>query len=185
MILKYLAVRLLGAAVSSALGGKLLTQYASRTPHKHLHDIDGSLYMGRWRVVDEGTVGGKLLEFFTGYRSARLHHIMRPDHDRDLHSHPFSYRTFVVAGYYEESYQTGLYGTPFYRRIGEGESGTGSSTKFHCIRKVSGGGVLTLFFMTRNKGTWGFNVGGKFVESTRYLLRKGYRREQVQEVQTP
>lgn len=177
------SLRLIGAALASPLGFKLLTTFAFRRPHRHLHDIDGGLYMGRWRVVDEGTLASRILERLTGYSSIRLHRIMRADRDRDLHNHPFAYRTFVVRGWYTEQYQT------FNKRrrnriIQEGETGTGDAETFHRIDGVPPDGVWTVFCMTRNAGTWGFKVDGRFVKSTRYLLRKGYRREQVEEVQT-
>lgn len=227
-MLKHIALRLFGAAVSSWAGQRFLT--ALSRPHRHLHDLDGSLYMGRWRIVDEDSPVGKVMEYLTGYASARLHLIMREDHDRDLHNHPFAYRSFIVRGHYSEVCQDGLYGSPYYHEVTQGQTVTGSARKFHriahvpvggvpdeipavslagaplgigallkqanlapssseALRLVEGGGVLTLFFMTRNRAAegssgWGFNVEGKFVDSVRYLLRKGYRREQVQEVQT-
>jgi hypothetical protein len=183
-MMKYLALRLFGAALASQPGAALLRWYAERTPHRHLHDLDGSLYMGRWRVVDEGTFGSRLLQRLTGYSSARLHLIMRADHDRELHNHPFDYRTFIVRGWYSESYQSGLYGKTFQHAVHAGGTGTGSANKFHRISAVSPGGVLTLFFMTPNRGQWGFNVAGEFKDSVRYLLRKGYRREHVEEAHT-
>jgi hypothetical protein len=182
--IKHLIVRLFGRAVSSHIGRGLLVSHAFQHPHRHLHDLDGSLYMGRWRVIDEDTLASKVLEFLTGYASARLHRIMRPDHDRELHNHPFDYRTFIVQGHYREQAQHGLHGASWVGQFDAGDSGTGSAMKFHRISEVSPGGVWTLFFMTRNRGRWGFDVGGKFVESNRYLLRKGYTHTQVQEVQT-
>lgn len=197
--MKTIALRLFGAAISSRLGSKLLMAYAFRTPHRHLRDLDGELYMGRWRVVDEDTFGGWLLEKLTGFASVRLHRIMRPDNDRDLHNHPFYYRSFIVKGHYSEefaepgfcgdtsSYSTcdGHVSSPLsYRFVHKGQTVTGGIDKFHRIDDVSVGGVWTLFCMTRNGGEWGFNVAGKFVNSTRYLLRKGYTRSHVEEVQT-
>jgi hypothetical protein len=181
---KAIFVRLFGAFIASYPGRMALMYHAFARPHRNLHDKDGSLYMGRWRVIDEDTIAGKVLEFFTGYSSARLHLIMRPDHDRELHNHPFDYRTYIVRGYYREKAQHGLYGASFIGQHGAGDSAIGRASKFHRISEVSEGGVLTLFFMTRNKGEWGFNVGSKFVNSTKYLLREGYSHQHVREVQT-
>src|SRR5690606_23076235 len=100
--------------------------------------------------------------------SVRLHLIMRPDHDRDLHNHPFEYRTFVLSGYYAEDYQSRDVWTDenFPRLVPEirtrtafaGDTLTSYSTLgFHRIRQVSPGGVMTLFFMTDNWGEWGFD----------------------------
>lgn len=207
-----LAHKIIGSVVSSRLGFALLKAYAFRTPHQHLYDKDsGEMYMGRWRVVDEveevgyydcalewhevrqRTLGSKLLEFFTGYSSIRLHHINRKDHDRDLHSHPFDYRTFVCKGYYSEVYEDGVTFSHVenwaegyerwghkckgrgYRMVWRGDTQTGTGSKFHRISDVSSGGVWTLFCMTRNENDWGFMVGHKFVPSRDYFALKGVR----------
>jgi hypothetical protein len=177
-----------GKALSSQMGFAIIKAYAFQTPHKHLYDPDGTLYMGRWHVVDEGTIGGKLLEFFTGYSSCRLHYINREDDDRDLHNHPFEYRTFVLKGFYSEEYlepgYTGHLTESGKRWIHRGGTGTGSQFKRHRIDLISKGGVWTLFFMTRNTGRWGFFVNNKFVESTRYFIRNRYPRETIRAVQS-
>jgi hypothetical protein len=182
-MLKAIGLRLFGAAVSSRPGAALLKRYAFRTPLRHLHDLDGGLYMGRWAVINEGTLGSRILERLTGYSSVRLHKIMRPDHDRDLHNHPFTYRTFVVRGFYVEERQVGV--------VTQGRvphvvfNHAGSTTRmtpqhFHRISDATRDGVWTLFFMTRNRATrfstgWGFSVYDRFIPSDLYLLRKGYR----------
>jgi hypothetical protein len=181
--MKQLFIRGFGKLIASAAGRRLLFAHAMRHPHKHLPNLDGSLYMGRWHVIDEDTIAGKVLEFFTGYASARLHLIMREDHDRDLHNHPFSYRTFVVHGWYSEEYSNKLGGWKFWRTLGAGDSGHSGPRKFHRITNVPTEGVYTLFLMTRNTTHWGFDVDGEYKDSTRYLLRRGFRREQIPQVQ--
>jgi len=124
-------------------------------------------------VVNEDTLGGRLLERLTGYASIRLHRIMRPDHDPVLHNHPFFYRTFVVRGFYCEERQYGV--NPENGYVYDVFNHAGSSTRmspgqFHRISDAPADGVWTLFFMTRNTGTWGFAVDGKFVPSSVYLL---------------
>ena len=164
---------LVGKALSSRPGFAAVQAYAFRTPHKHLVGSDGSLYMGRWHVVDEGTLGGRLLKLFTGYESVRLHWIRRPDHDRHLHNHPFNYRTFVLKGLYSEIVE-GQDQEPveFNRFVYTGQTATGSGSKFHRIDQISQGGVWTLFFMTKNKDAWGFKVDNKFVERGEYFRRR-------------
>jgi hypothetical protein len=181
--LKALFVRLFGILL--ALCPDVVMAWAFRTPHRHIHDRDGSLYMGRWRVVDEGTFGSRLLRFFTGYSSVRMHHIMRPDHDRALHNHPFTYRTFIMRGWYDEERQRGRYGMVRDHAHGPGDSSHLTPQHYHRISSVSPGGVWTLFFMTPNTSLWGFNVNGQHLDSVRYLLLNGYKRESVKEVQTP
>ena len=155
--------------------------------------MDGSLYMGRWRVVDEikqvpsridldtctayheRTLGSRILEKLTGYRSVRLHHINRPDHDRDLHNHPFEYRTFICNGWYSEVYANAPSREEWdYRFLFKGDSGVGSNTKWHRIDWVSAGGVWTLFCMTENTEEWGFDTPDGYVESREYFRRRGY-----------
>lgn len=203
-----LAHKIIGSIVSSSLGFALLKRYAFRTPHQHLYDKDsGEMYMGRWRVVDEfkecgyydcglewhevrvRTVGSKVLQALTGYSSIRLHHINRKDHDRDLHSHPFDYRTFVCKGFYAEVFddlvvrvsrdtQTMLRLGPHGRRIlFKGDTQTGAAQKFHRISEVSPGGVWTLFCMTNNLNDWGFLVGDDFVLSRDYFQARGIRND--------
>lgn len=186
-----------GKLAASRLGFALIKAYAFRTPHHHLIDLDGSLYMGRWRVVDEGTLGGRILAKLTGYHSVRLHHINRPDHDRDLHNHPFRYRTFILSGHYSEEYDEApaikWMGGPVktdadfaqvagHRFVHRGQSATGNEYKWHRIDTISVGGVWTLFFMTENTERWGFRVNGKFVDSVRYFLRRGYDRDAIRAV---
>lgn len=157
-------------------------------PHVHLFDLDGNMYMGRWSVVDEfyrvngrdttkRTTASKVLEKLTGYTSIRLHWIRRADHDRDMHNHPFNYRTFVLKGRYAEEYdEPGIHDSRLcgYRWLHRGQSGTGDADKFHRIAFVPPEGVWTLFCMTRNTNKWGFNHDGAFVLSTRYFRMRGY-----------
>lgn len=177
---------LIGKVVSRPLAFAIIKAYAFRTPHAHLYDLDGSLYMGRWRVVDEGTLGGRILSALTGFSSIRLHHINREDHDRDLHNHPFSYRTFILKGYYQEDYEEGdgLFTNDGTRFLHRGQSGVGAPDKFHSIRLVSNGGVWTLFCMSRNTDKWGFKVDGRLVDSLRYFIRNGYTRDAIRAAQT-
>jgi hypothetical protein len=192
-----------------------IRKYASKHPHSHLYDKPDaagvrSLYMGRWRVVDEGTRASRILETLTGYVSCRLHHINRADHDRHQHSHPFGYRTFICKGFYGEEYEDGVQFTSkrggFYRFPEESECGTiaprsrcvekgyrfvhaggtatGAHDKFHRIDQISKGGVWTLFFMDKNQDEWGFNVDSRLVPSVRYFLRNGYDKPTIRAAQT-
>lgn len=167
-------------------------------PHVHLFDLDGSMYMGRWSVVDElvrvngrdtskRTLASKVLQWATGYTAIRLHWIRRADHDRDMHNHPFNYRSFVLKGMYAEEYDEPEDSPPImllpegnwkrrtgYRWVHRGGTVTGSKDKFHRIDLVPKEGVWTLFCMTTNTNQWGFNHGGIFVKSTRYFRMRGY-----------
>lgn len=161
---------------------------ASQLPvHAHLYDVDGSMYMGRWRVIDKGTPESAQLLAETGYESVRLHHIMKPDHDRDLHSHPFHFKSHILEGWYDEQGPGGI----VVRRT----AGTSCETPrscdpldpfkayYHRINEVSPGGVWTLFMMTPNTEQWWFEVKVQdslaYVPAVKYLLRRGYSRESV------
>lgn len=185
---------LIGKLASSRIGFALIKAYAFRTPHVHLHDLDGSLYMGRWSIVDEfkrvngkdtteRTLGSRVLEKYTGYRSIRLHHICRPDHDRELHNHPFDYRTFILDACYAEEFEEPTKGLRQswppsmhhgYRWVHRGQTATGSATKYHRIDIVPKAGVWTLFCMSRNTNDWGFKVDGEHITSRRYFRMRGY-----------
>lgn len=183
--MKSTLLRLFGALVSSPLGAACLKAYAFRTPHYHLTEPNGDVYMGRWRVVNEGTLGSRILQALTGYSSVRLHHIKRPDHDRDFHNHPFAYRTFIVQGFYREFYEEPwLLGCTIRssRIVFKGDTATGNAEKFHRISDVGPQGVWTLFCMTSNKGAWGFKTDKGFVNSVKYLLRKGYDHESIRDL---
>jgi hypothetical protein len=131
---------------------------------------EGALYMERYRMWDS-----------IGDTHARVHRIMRPDHDRDLHNHPFTYRTFVLDGWYIEMYLD-AHGVERTRTIEAGQTSYSSGT-FHRIAAVSPGGVTTLFVMGPDSGRWGFRkeVGEhypgrpkyKFVESHEYFAQRG------------
>lgn len=155
----------------------------------HLFDRDGSLYMGRWNIIGQfdvdhngrdimgtHTLASKALMWLTKgrYSSVRLHRIMRSDHDRHLHNHPFRYRSLILRGWYCEVWPEYVdweepveYSCYFYR----GEWNRGSPVSFHRIASVSPGGVWTLFFMGPNSNEWGFMVDGEFVKSTTYFRR--------------
>lgn len=201
---------LIGWLVSSRVGFALLKAYATRRHHTHLYDPDGSLYMGRWRVVDdykldvygrdttERGLASRVLEKLTGFTAIRLHHIARPDRDRDRHNHPFTYRTFIAKGWYrEETDNMGatialradgyLLDDEFFTQVNlleEGDTGLGSPDKYHRIVEVSLGGVWTLFCMTENTKHWGFRVDGKHMDSKRYFVKNKYPKETIKAVHT-
>jgi hypothetical protein len=146
-----------------------LVALAKLRPYSWLKDQDGSVYMERSRAWDD--IGGT---------HARVHRIMRPDHDRDLHNHPFDYRTFVLDGWYIEVYLD-AHGVERSRTISAGQTAYSSGT-FHRIAAVSPGGVTTLFVMGPDSGRWWFRkelpADGvrrrfKFVESHEYFKQRG------------
>jgi hypothetical protein len=95
---------------------------------------------------------------------ARIHHIKRPDADRDLHDHPAGYRTFLLKGWYIEENILGQIAV-----IAAGETTSGSAERFHRIVDVSHGGVWSLFILGKNNPEpWGF-LSSKNGESPRKI----------------
>lgn len=204
---------LIAKVASSRVGFFLIREYAFRHPHFHLQDLDGSLYMGRWWIVAPNTWQSSVLRKLTGgkYHTIRLHRIMRHDHDRDKHSHPFSYLSYILKGWYDEVFEdgvriarrtpdgfwtTGFDGQdgwhavePFHtcdkqgrRKVSAGDFVYGAEDKFHRIQQVSAGGVWTMFCMSENVDAWGFLVDHQLVPAAKYLLRKGWPKDQIRDL---
>lgn len=134
-----------------------LIKRAKRTPYSHITSADGAdLYMGRWWL-------------FNAYRwdwlpSIRVHHICRADQDPHLHDHPWDARTIILAGHYVEQREDGCWAARF-----QGDTAAIKHGEFHRIALVPTGGVWTLFFTWRYRGTWGFLVDGAKVPYREYL----------------
>lgn len=143
-----------------------LIRRAMRTPYSPIVK-DGDLYMERFWLFnpypDSGQSGAdrKRWQFPI---SIRVHHIVLPDQDRDLHDHPWNARTIILRGAYTED------------RLGKREivRQTGDTAaigfgEYHRITRLSPGGVWTLFITGKYRGTWGFLVDGVKVQWRRYL----------------
>jgi hypothetical protein len=166
-----IAARLL-LARGRALAVWLLTR-AMNTPYMHLGD-----YMDRWWVkehpVDPDEFGYMtwrdrlryVLPFYI-----RFHHIKREDQGRDLHNHPFWFRSIIIKGWYLEDrlLPNGKIVTNSY---GEGSVNVCDANTYHEITYVSKGGCLTLVIHGRKlPQSWGFLVDGKHVPHMEYHRR--------------
>jgi hypothetical protein len=124
----------------------LVFQFAKRRIYDkgHIFDPNGSLYMGRWWVFKEHA--------WSPY-AARLHLIAREDQDRDLHDHPYAYRTIILQGGY---WWIDLFGGRWHIEVGQTEKQ--AAEHFHKIVEVTEGGVWTLFIYRHKKKSnpWGF-----------------------------
>lgn len=164
---------------------------AQRTPYAPITGPDGSLYMGRWWLFNpygKGATGETTPARWQWLPSVRVHHIVRPDSDRHLHNHPWNARTVVLRGWYSEERpwvtltereavrQAGLVlvGTDVRGSFFRDRSYTGRLLfgQYHRISAVSPGGVWTLFFTWRKRGTWGFDVDGVKVPWREYLAQE-------------
>lgn len=185
--MKNLIWRLLAKLLARPAVADWLIGRAQRTPYQHIMSADGQdTYMGRWWLFnpyDRVTHKGKMAWFPW---SIRIHHIKRPDADRDLHDHPWHARTVILRGMYTEqrlleagdpvltsllmnaAAQLGTfeYAWQATEYIDRNVGGTAQLRhgEYHRIDSVSDGGVWTLFITSRWQGEWGFLVKGKKVD---------------------
>jgi hypothetical protein len=144
-----------------------LIKRAQRTPYSHIQSMDGAdVYMYRWWVFNP--YGKDAADEITPPRwprlpSIRVHHIIRPDLDRHLHDHPWNARTIVLRGAYAEERSDHA----IYPRV-TGYTGRLLYQQYHRITSISTGGVFTLFFTWRKRGTWGYLVDGQKVPHRQY-----------------
>lgn len=136
----------------------------------HIYNKDGTLYMGRWVILDEHS--------WFPY-AARLHHLATADDDRTKHDHPVDYRTIVIANHYVEE---GLDGVP--RLVFKGETVAHRAEHFHQIVSVGKGGAWTIFIykhgMKHNR--WGFLevINGRIIKTPNEVyLNRGKKGEAV------
>lgn len=138
-----------------------LIRRAQRTPYYPIASRDGAdVYMDRWWLLNPYS---EQVPARWPLPSIRIHHIMRPDNAPHQHDHPWNARTVILRGWYHEVRQD-----RFYVRA-QGYTGRLLFGEYHHISEVSPGGVWTLFFTWRKRGTWGFNVDGVKVPWRTYL----------------
>jgi hypothetical protein len=98
----------------------------------------------------------------------RVHWIKRPDADRDMHDHPWNWRTIVLAGWYVEKTAQGT---------ALRDAGSTAGRKFtdaHMITEVSPGGVWTLFIVGPYRQKWGFHTPAGKVPYDKYDRLNGF-----------
>lgn len=79
---------------------KIMMKIFSRFDIVKMVDGEESLYLRRFHLIKRN----KLLKFLTfgKIEGMYLHHIMRPDEDRHLHSHPWNFKVLILKGGYTE-----------------------------------------------------------------------------------
>jgi hypothetical protein len=182
--------RILAAFVSQPAVFQWIVKRAKRTPYYPIYSRDGAkLYMDRWWLFNpysKDASGGAGPARWSWLPSVRVHHICVAD-EPTMHDHPWNARTIVMSGWYVEerpnehrSGQKRLYvivGTAGYTRTETrsvfnrqvGYTGRVLFEQYHRISDVSPGGVYTLWFTWKYRGTWGFLVNGKKVPWREYL----------------
>lgn len=133
--------------------------------------VDSSPLLERWTILS--TPIGKL----------RLHHFLRSDEDRELHDHPWSYVSLIVAGGYTEEIAPAAYRQKSYRFDPPltaapqterhwrraGSLLFRSARWMHRIEIAPGRDAWTLIWMTRRSRTWGFFTGRGWIRWDRYV----------------
>lgn len=156
---------------------------AQRTPYLHIMSADGTeMYMGRWWLFNPYSRETHKPAMWWCPWSFRVHHIMRPDEDRDLHDHPWNARTIILRGWYTEqrllkaddpavhqllikaadlrqSFDAAFQATEYIDRKA-GDTARLLHGEYHRIDELSPGGVYTLFITSKWRGDWGFLVNG-------------------------
>ena len=107
----------------------------------------------RFIIGDKGNVYlDRLTLLTTPWFSVKLHKIYRPDQQRDLHDHPWSFLSFVLRGSYVEDTPGGDKKCRWWNFKKAEDS--------HSIKSVSRSPVWTLVFCGRRRRIWGFQVDG-------------------------
>jgi len=137
--------------------------------------------MGRWWLFNPYSRNTHKPALWWCPWSFRIHHIMRPDEDRDLHDHPWDARTIILGGWYTEqrlldhedpvlsglNVPAGAQATEYIDRL-TGDTARLMHGEYHRIDKVAPGGVYTLFITSKWRGDWGFLVNGVKVHWRKY-----------------
>jgi hypothetical protein len=144
-------------------------------PYFDIH-INGDLYMRRWWVR------GDEARRDAGQITAGVHNIVRPDADRDMHTHPCTFLTVRLWRWYRERLPKSqkqcatLDGTEFVERIRLPLTfSLRRAGDRHAITEVAPGGCWTFVIWFRKQGGWGFwrQDTGEFVPWRLYVGRRG------------
>lgn len=179
---------LIARVVSRPAVADWIIERSKRKPYYPITSRDGAeIYMDRHWLFNpytkdaDGNAGPARLSWLP---SIRVHHIMRADDDGHMHDHPWNARTIVLRGWYREE-RPWLVGDVVPKNCTKlifshaddrmeltrttGYTGRVLFDSYHRISSVSNGGVTTLWFTWRYRGTWGFLVGSKKVPWREYL----------------
>ena len=163
MVREYLW-KLLAKVVSTPTIRDYLIERAKLTPYFHLEGYMNRYWLFNAYDYDVKDKYKRKKESISWLPSIRIHHILREDLHRHLHDHPWDARTIILKGWYDEALL--LDGT--YRREA-GDTRAIKFGKYHSIKRVSEGGVWTMFFTWKYVGTWGFLVDGVKIPWREYL----------------
>lgn len=161
--------RMVASWACSERGFEWLKHMSVNDPYKHILGTGGKLYMGRWWVLKRRF----------NLPSIRLHRIMVADSARDLHSHPFNFRTIILRGWYIQEvpgkhWPRQLIDTRT-MKMRQGMTAVCSYGDYHRITQVSKGGCWTLFIAWGGKrDDWGFMTKNGYVNFKDYIQAGNY-----------
>jgi hypothetical protein len=105
--------------------------------------------------------------FVCPWFTARVHNILRSDHDRALHDHPFNYLTIILAGGYWEHLSDGS--RTWY---GPGSIRWAKANTLHRLELPEGKDAWSLFFTGQRIRKWGFQTEDGWKPYDVYLNNK-------------
>lgn len=148
---------------------RLLNWFAGRLRSSTIPNLRGEPYLLRNRLF--GRLPG---EPERGKWSAYLHRFERPDGERELHNHPWTWGFSVIlwGGYLEEK-RNRKTGKTRRRRVLPGMINILGPRDFHRIAELKGSQTWTLFVTGRKAWAWGFLDFGRFVHHRRYIASRG------------
>jgi hypothetical protein len=120
----------------------------------------------------DGTQDSCLLTRYFLFRSERfgnlyLHIFHRPDADRELHDHPWSFLTIPIWPGYIEQTERGRFRrwplVPLWR----------PAKYAHRVETINGGESLSLVWVTGRKREWGFYTAQGWMHFQEFFKRKG------------
>lgn len=156
--------QLIARVLSHPLVFKYLLNRAKKTPYSDIYGVeDNELYMERYWLFNPYPASGGRRRRNWFPLSVRIHRILKPDNDRNLHDHPWNARTFILKGWYTEERRHGVF------TRSQGDTARLNFGEYHKITKVCEGGVYTLFITGKYRGTWGFLVEGSKIHYKKYL----------------
>ena len=117
---------------------------------KEIKSKEGDVHFKRWQILK------------TPFGSIWLHAIHKADQDKHLHNHPWDFISVVLKGSYKEMTQQGIkFQTP-------GKINVRDGSEYHKILEVESEVVYTLFFVSKPKRLWGYDVDNRFVDHEKY-----------------
>lgn len=128
-----------------------LMMLRQRLPERRITGPDGTLYMEQFLLSNSTAKDSWRL---------RLHHFVRGDQDRELHSHPWTGISFVLLGGYREEYRVPADGDceidyVRVRDVKPGRFNLITRDTFHRVDLLEKD-AWTLFLSSPSDGKWGF-----------------------------